>query len=135
MNLPLTILGCGVAFAAALVHVYIFVLESLLWRRPSTRRVFGVSSEADAETLRPMAYNQGFYNLFLALGVIVGLLLLVSGDLGQAGFAVILFALASMVLAALVLLTSNRRMLRPALIQGAAPAVAILALVLAAVLG
>lgn len=135
MNLPLTLLGSGLALVAALVHVYIFVVESLLWRRPATRRIFGVRSEADAETLRPMAYNQGFYNLFLALGVIVGLLLLASGDLGQAGLALVLFALASMVLAALVLVTSNRRMLRAALMQGAAPAVGVLAFVLAAVLG
>ena len=65
-------LAAGFALFAALIHVYIFVLESLQWTKESTRRTFGVRSAADSELLRPMAYNQGFYNLFLALGTLLG---------------------------------------------------------------
>jgi len=126
MSAAFAIIGAVFAVAAALIHVYIFALESLLWRRPSTWRVFGIHDAADAETLRPMAYNQGFYNLFLAIGVALGLVLAASGSRATAGSGILLFALASMVLAALVLLTSNRRMLRAAVVQGAAPLVAIL---------
>jgi putative membrane protein len=53
------------AALAALVHVYIWVLESLLWTAPRTRAVFGTSEE-EAATTKLLALNQGFYNLFLA---------------------------------------------------------------------
>lgn len=123
------ILVAGSVFAgiAAAIHVYIWVLESVLWTRESTRRTFGVKTAEEADTLRGMAYNQGFYNLFLALGVVVGLVLLWSG-LAVAGLVLALFACLSMVLAALVLLSANRRMLRAALVQGAAPLVAVVLL-------
>lgn len=130
MNTALLVVGTVFALLAAVVHVYIWVLESVLWTRPSTRRTFGVATEAEAETLRGMAYNQGFYNLFLALGTGVGLVLLWSG-LQLVGGALTLFATLSMALAAFVLLSGNRRMLRAALVQGAAPLVAVVCLALA----
>ncbi|MFT4029875.1 MAG: DUF1304 domain-containing protein [Protaetiibacter sp.] len=119
--------GSVVAGAAAAVHVYIWILESVLWSRESTRRIFGVRSAEEGDTLRPMAYNQGFYNLFLALGVVVGLVLAWSG-MPSAGLVLTVFSCLCMVLAALVLLTSNRRMLRAAIVQGAAPLLAIVLL-------
>lgn len=122
--------GCLVAGLAALIHVYIWLLESVLWMHPTTRRTFGVRTAEDAETLRPMAYNQGFYNLFLALGVVVGLVLVWSG-LRLPALVLLLFVCVSMVLAALVLLTTNRRMLRAALVQGLAPLLAVAAFVVA----
>ncbi|MER2206253.1 MAG: DUF1304 domain-containing protein, partial [Rhodococcus sp. (in: high G+C Gram-positive bacteria)] len=56
----------GYIFAglAAAVHVYIFVLESILWTAPKTRATFGVKSEEEAIVTQPLAFNQGFYNLF-----------------------------------------------------------------------
>ena len=123
----LLIVAQVLAGLAALVHVYIWVLESVLWSSPSTYRTFGVRSAEEAETLRPMAYNQGFYNLFLAFGVIVGIVLAWVEELHTAGLAVMLFACLSMVLAAVVLITSNRRMARPALVQGGLPALALIA--------
>ena len=53
---------------AALLHVYIFVMESLTWTTPRTRAVFGTTAE-EAQTTKMLAFNQGFYNLFLAVGV------------------------------------------------------------------
>lgn len=119
MSTPLLIAGCALAGLAGIVHVYIFVLESVLWTRPETWRTFGLRSQDDAETTRPLAYNQGFYNLFLALGTFVGLAIL--GFDRSAGVALVLASTISMVLAASVLLTSDRRMLRAAAIQGALP--------------
>ena len=130
MTTAFTVLGVVFAGLAALIHVYIFALESLLWSRPSTQRTFGVRDARDGETLRPMAYNQGFYNLFLAIGTAIGIVLIFVSTRSEAGYAVAIFALASMLLAALVLVTSNRRMLRAALVQGVAPALGILFLVL-----
>ena len=117
----LLIAGTVFAALAALIHVYIFVLESMRWTRASTRRVFGVASEEDARLMKPLAFNQGFYNLFLALGTVTGLVLLLTGTAAQAGLGVAAFALASMVLAATVLLASNAKMVRAAAIQGLAP--------------
>jgi putative membrane protein len=67
-----------------------------------------------------MAYNQGFYNLFLAVGAVLGLILYGVG-MHAAGLALVLFTTASMVLAAVVLVTTGRGYWRPALIQGTLP--------------
>lgn len=126
----LIVIGSVFAAVAALIHVYIFVLESLSWTKESTRRVFGIRSAEDAELMKPLAYNQGFYNLFLALGVVAGLIMIAVIGVTQAGFAVTIFALLSMLLAAVVLITSNPKLARSALIQGAAPLLALLFLIL-----
>ncbi|MET0317260.1 MAG: DUF1304 domain-containing protein, partial [Rhodococcus fascians] len=55
------------AAVAAALHVVIFFMESVAWTKPAVWRRFGVASQADADVVRPMAFNQGFYNLFLAL--------------------------------------------------------------------
>lgn len=100
---------------AGLIHLYIFCLESLLWGRPKTNKVFGMSAE-QAESNRLFAFNQGFYNLFLAGAVVGGL---VRG--GVPGTTLVMYALASMLLAAVVLVCSNPRLIRAALIQGLPP--------------
>ncbi len=110
---------------AALLHVYIFVMESVQWSQPRIWKRFGVPDQAAADTVKPMAYNQGFYNLFLAIGAIIGVVLFWAGgedtSLSAAGSALVLFSLGSMVAASLVLVTSGRRYLRAALIQGTLP--------------
>ena len=63
----MTALALIVAAVAGLLHVFIFVLESVRWREPSTWRTFGLTSQAEADTTASLAYNQGFYNLFLAM--------------------------------------------------------------------
>jgi len=119
------IAACVFAALAALVHVYIFVLESLRWQDPATRRVFGTTEETAAVT-QPLAYNQGFYNLFLALGTAVGVALVDARR--DAGIALIVFGVGSMLAAALVLVTSDRSKLRAATVQGLLPALALLCL-------
>ncbi|APZ35924.1 epimerase [Microbacterium aurum] len=119
------IIATAVAALAALLHVYIFVMESIQWTRPRVWRRFGVADQAAADVTKPMAYNQGFYNLFLAIGVVIGLALFWAGDAGTtaevAGRALVLFSLGSMLAAALVLVTSGAKYLRPAAIQGTLP--------------
>ena len=116
----IAIVGAVVVVLAALLHVWIFVLESVRWMHPGTWRIFNVRNREQAETLRPMAYNQGFYNLFLAVGALAGLALLWAG-LPYAGRALVLFSMASMTAAAVVLTTTGPGYLRPALIQGTLP--------------
>ena len=120
------ILAVLAAAIAALVHVWFFALESLLFERPTVFRRFGVRSAEDAAIVRPMAFNQGFYNLFLAAGIGVGLLLIATAQ-GPAGRAIVLFACACMVGAGVVLLATNRRFLAAAALQAGPPLVAIVA--------
>ncbi len=120
------------AAIAALLHVLFFIMESVLFTRPDVYRRFGIASQQEAETVRPMAYNQGFYNLALALGIVVGLVMVQrTGDAVVAGRAIVIFACACIVLAAVVLLSTGCRFLTAALIQGLLP---LLAIVLAVVL-
>ena len=83
------------AAIAAIVHVWFFGLESLLFERPTVFRRFGLRSAEDAAIVRPMAFNQGFYNLFLAAGITGGLLLIAGGQ-ETAGHAIVLYACACM---------------------------------------
>ena len=124
----LTIIGAVFLSLAALIHVYIFYLESIAWSKPKTWKTFGLTSQSEADTVKPMAYNQGYYNGFLALGVIVGLVLITT-NVAQAGYALAIFAGSSMVLAATVLITSNARLARAAVLQGAAPLIGVVLLV------
>jgi putative membrane protein len=123
----MTILAGVLAVLAALLHVYIFVLEAFRWNEPSTRRTFGVS-EADAQVLAPMAYNQGFYNLFLAIITLVGVAVLDADH--TTGVALALAGTGSMVCAAVVLVIHDRSMMRAGLTQGTIPALAVVALLL-----
>ncbi|HJV49481.1 MAG TPA: DUF1304 domain-containing protein [Geothrix sp.] len=113
------------AMLAGLLHVFIFCMESLWFMRPEIHRRFGAQSTAEAEALRLFAFNQGFYNLFLALGIVVGLALLHAGGDLTAARALVLFSCACMLGAGLVLLISaRRRMARAAVIQALFPALA-----------
>lgn len=103
-----------IALIAAFIHFYFFLLESVLWTRPRTQKLFKMT-EADAQTTRVLAFNQGFYNLFLAAAVFVGTIL------GDEGRILIDYALVSMLLASIVLLFSKKGMLRGALVQGLLP--------------
>jgi len=118
------------AMIAAFIHIMFFVLESLMFRRPFAWRTFGVRSQQDAETVRDWALNQGFYNLFLAVGAIVGVLLAAADDPATigAGVGMVVLATGSMLGAAVVLLVTKPALLRGVLIQGVAPLVAIIAL-------
>lgn len=113
------------AALAGLVHAYFFLLESVWFMRPAVFRRFGLRSAADASIAQSWAFNQGFYNLFLAIGVLVGLTLLATGETAP-GRALVFFACGSMVAAGSVLVARNPAYLRAALIQAVAPAVAIL---------
>ena len=63
------------AMLAGLLHVYIFVMESFLWTSRSTRETFSMGAD-EAEQTKEMAFNQGFYNLFLAIMSIGGAIVL-----------------------------------------------------------
>lgn len=124
----MTIAALVFAGLATLLHVYIFVMESLAWTSPRTRATFGTTAE-EAETTKLLAFNQGFYNLFLAVVTVVGIIAISLGHNGV-GAALVFAGAGSMAAAALVLVASSPDKARAALIQGTFPAIAVLLLVL-----
>jgi len=122
-------LVAGAALVAAALHAWFFVLESVLFERPTVFRRFGLGSPEDAAIVRPMAFNQGFYNLFLAAGIVVGLVLVGMGEVAG-GRAIVLFACACMVGAGIVLVATSRRFLTAAALQAGPPLLAIVAALL-----
>jgi putative membrane protein len=135
MSSVFLIIGAIFVAIAGLIHVFIFVLESVLWNRPATWKRFGLKTQDEADTLRPMAFNQGFYNLFLALGAFAGIVMLAVGAVHPAGAALSIFVLLSMLLASIVLLFSNPKLARAALTQGAAPLIGLIFLIVAITTG
>ena len=55
----------------ALLHVYIFLLETVLFKTRG-RKVFGLSKE-HADLVAPLMSNQGCYNGFLAAALALGI--------------------------------------------------------------
>jgi putative membrane protein len=117
----------------AAIHVYIFIMESFLWGKARTNRTFGITAE-EAKTTKSLAFNQGFYNLFLALAIVVGWGLNTFSVLAAAGptAGTVLagFGLCAIILAGLVLLLSAPRLFRSALFQIVPAAAGLLALLL-----
>lgn len=116
------------AALAALLHVFIFHLESIAWTGPQARATFGTTPE-EAEITRPLAFNQGFYNLFLAIvtGIGIGF---VAADRDDVGAALVLAGVGSMLAAAVVLFLSSPDKRPAALKQGTLPLLAVVLLVL-----
>ena len=113
------------AVLAGVIHVLFFCMESLWWTRPAVYRRFR-STEALAQATRSLAFNQGFYNLFLAIGIAAGIAQIAAGAT-IAGRSVVLFACLCMVWAGIVLLVTSPRSRQAALIQLGPPLVAIVA--------
>ena len=112
------------AILAGGVHVLIFCMESLWWTSPNVRERFRQGPE-QAHATALFAFNQGFYNLFLAIGTFAGLGLTLMGH-PRAGLMLASWNCLSMVGAALVLAVSAPQLRRGALIQGAAPSLFLL---------
>ena len=117
-----TVAAVLVAIVAA-IHVYIVILEMVLWRTPRGLQAFG-TTQAFADESATLAANQGLYNGFLVAGLAWGLL---ASD--PVGFQVKLFFLGCVIVAGVFgAATVNRRIL---FVQ-AVPALIALVAVLAA---
>ena len=102
----------------AAIHIYIVVLEMLLWDTPRGRKAFGLTEAFSAST-KVLAANQGLHNGFLAAGLIWGIWL------GETGDPVKIFFLLCVAIAGIFgALTASRRIILiqtvPALIALAA---------------
>lgn len=126
------IAGLVLAAIAALLHVYIFALESVLWTKPAALKTFGTSPE-EAEATKELAFNQGFYNLFLAIVTAIGIILV--GPAAGAGYALVFAGTGSMLAAALVLFVSSPAKRAAAIKQGTIPLLAVAALAIGLLAG
>jgi putative membrane protein len=124
----LLIAGLVLAGLAALIHVYIFYLESFAWTEKRTLATFGMTAQ-EAEVTKPLALNQGYYNLFLAIVTGVGIVLTAAGSTA-AGAALVLAGAGSMFAASLVLVISDPTKRGAALKQGLVPLLGVIALVI-----
>lgn len=118
--------GLILAALAAVLHVYIFYLESMAWTTREARRVFGTTAQ-QADQLQLLAFNQGFYNLFLALLVGVGAVAYAVGST-TVGMTLVLAGTACMLAAGMVLWLSSRTLRTTAVRQGILPLLALVTL-------
>ena len=122
------IAGLVLAGIAALIHVYIFYMESIAWTSAAARKTFGTTEDAAAApATKALAFNQGFYNLFLAVAVILGIIFFAIGQ-DSIALTLIFTGAGSMVGAALVLILSSPDKAAAALKQGVVPALGVVML-------
>lgn len=123
----MVIAGLVLAGVAALVHVFIFYLESIAWTSKRARRIFGTGTVEQAAAQKELAFNQGFYNLFLAIAVGLGIMFFAIGE-HVVGATLVFTGAGSMVAASLVLLLSSPDKAGAALKQGVIPALGVIVL-------
>lgn len=110
---------------ASLLHVLIFAMESLFFLNENVYSRFKIGSLEHAQIVQAFAYNQGWYNLFLAIAALVGVFFAKQLK-PNVGNTLAWYACLSMLAAALVLIISSPAMARAAIIQGLFPTLAIL---------
>jgi putative membrane protein len=113
------------AVVAALFHVGAFVMESLMFDRPAVQRILLGRTES-APGVRLWAFNQGFYNLFLAAGPVAGL---IASGMGHesVGRALVVYSCAFMAACGVVLFISNPKLWRGMVGQSGPPLIALIA--------
>jgi putative membrane protein len=123
------------ALLAAVVHVLAFSWEAILFERPGVHHgVFRIPT-ADVPPVRLWSFNVGFYDLFLALGMITGVIAWIAGY-DTIGRILVTSICLFMFLAGIVLFISDRLALgRPrgsgvggALSQSLPPLIALVAI-------
>jgi len=93
------------ALLAAAIHIVVFAWEALLIERPSVHRgVFGLPY---VPAVRVWAFGVGFYNLFLACGMIAGVIAWMSGN-ETVGRTLVTYICLVMILGGISLVTADR---------------------------
>lgn len=103
----MTLVVWAFALLGAATYLLVFVWESLLFQRPGVHHgVFSVAT-ADVPAVRLWAFGVGFYNLFLALGVVAGVIAWGAGH-ETVGRTLVIYVCLCMVLSGVVLLVADR---------------------------
>jgi putative membrane protein len=110
---------------SSVLHVLFFVMESVLFQNEKVYTRFQLATAEQAAIVEPFIYNQGWYNLFLAIAAFAGVLL--AGKwIKNVGETLAIYACLSMLGAAIVLFFSVPEMQRAAFIQGTFPLLALI---------
>lgn len=104
-------------------HILFFYIESIGFMNPEILERFGLN-ETSGAIVKVWAFNQGFYNLFLAIGLFYGLVLVQTKKV-QEGFAIIKCLLLIIIGAGVVLLISTPDKAIGAFIQSVPPLLAL----------
>ena len=103
----LTVVAWVFAVISAAVYLLAFVWETILFRRPGVHQgVFAVPTE-DVEPVRLWSFCVGFYNLFIALGAVIGVITWAAGAV-SAGRALVIFSCLFMFGCGVVLFVADR---------------------------
>ena len=111
---------------AGVLHVGFWLMEAVWWRQPRIWKRFGVATQEAADEAAFGMLNQGYYNLFLGIGAIVGAFLIATDVAGRT--TLLGYCCLFMLGAAVVLVVTRRSMLQAALVQGVPPTIALVAL-------
>jgi putative membrane protein len=114
---------------AASIHVWVRVCESFLFHRPGVHRGIFKTPTEHVPALRLWTYCQGFYNLFLAAGLVAGLVALHSRE-DDVGRWLILYICAFMIGTGVLMGLYDRRHLGGAVGQAFPPLVVVAAVAL-----
>lgn len=107
---------------AAALHVFIWYVEVFAWRKPLARKIFGPQAPDELAVTSFYAYNQGMYNLALAVVACVGaVMVLTTPSLAAVGYALSLAGCGSMLFAALSLGIASAKHRLAAVKQGLLP--------------
>jgi putative membrane protein len=110
---------------AGLLHLAIFAMESLFFMHESIYSRFLIATPEHAQIVSLFAYNQGWYNLFLAIAALTGAIFTNSLP-KNVGASLYVYACLSMLGAALVLAFSAPDLLGAAIVQGIFPLFALM---------
>jgi putative membrane protein len=100
---------------SAFLHLIFFKFESIDFLKPSTLKRFNLTPE-EGKVVKVWAFNQGFYNLFLAIGLMASIALL-NTNFMSSGIILAQFILLTMVGADVVLIISAPKSYKAGLIQ------------------
>lgn len=126
----MTMITKVIVVLAGLLHVAIFAMESIFFMNESIYSRFLITSPEHAQIVSLFAYNQGWYNLFLAIAALSGAIFAQTLP-KNAGATLSIYACLSMLGAALVLAFSAPELLRAAIVQGFFPLIALVLFVMA----
>ena len=103
----MTVVAWVFALLAALVHIVVWAWESLLIERPFVHQGVFSTPASDLPAIRLWTFGLGFYNLFLGLGMIAGVVAWATGA-EVVGRTLVLYITAFMVLCGVVLFVDDR---------------------------
>jgi putative membrane protein len=103
----LTVITWVFALISAVVYLLAFVWETILFRRPGVHQgIFSVPA-GDVEPVRLWSFCVGFYNLFLGLGAVAGVIIWAVGEV-SVGRALVIYTCLFMAGCGVVLFIADR---------------------------